>query len=649
MIPELGQVCLALAFCLATLQGVLPLVGAQTNKEPWMRVAVPAAAGQFVFVTLAFGLLTWSFLNNDFSVLYVATNSNSALPDLYQVAAVWGGHEGSLLLWALVLVGWTAAVIVGSRSLPPEVAARIIGVMGVVSAGFLLFILITSNPFLRLDPIPVDGNDLNPLLQDPAMALHPPILYIGYVGFAVAFAFAIAALLEGKVDRNWARWARPWTTAAWVFLTIGICLGSWWAYYELGWGGWWFWDPVENASFMPWLVGTALIHSLAVTEKRGLFKGVTLLLAIAAFGLSLLGTFLVRSGILVSVHAFASDPTRGLFILGFLGAVVGGALVLYALRAGSMDREVGFEPVSRETFMLINNILLSVAAGLVLIGTISPLIIEAMNMGKISVGEPYFEVAFLFPTIPLVLAIGFGMHTAWRSADASAIARRLRLPAVLALVGGITIPWIWFGSQTLLTAVGMIAGLWLIASALLDPVRRLVGRGPRLTRGMVGMQVAHLGLGLFVLGVTVVSSYNVETDQRIAIGETIQIQDYEVNFVGVKQVQGPNYTAMQGEMLVTKNGELLTTLYPEKRIYRVQRSPMTEAAIDGRWQRDLFIALGEDLGRDAWSVRIQYKPLIRFIWIGCFVMALGGVIALTDPRYRQARAAVAATPESSAA
>jgi cytochrome c-type biogenesis protein CcmF len=392
-----------------------------------------------------------------------------------------------------------------------------------------------------------------------------------------------------------------------------------------------------------------LIHSLAVTEKRGLFKGVTLLLAIAAFGLSLLGTFLVRSGILVSVHAFASDPTRGLFILGFLGAVVGGALVLYALRAGSMDREVGFEPVSRETFMLINNILLSVAAGLVLIGTISPLIIEAMNMGKISVGEPYFEVAFLFPTIPLVLAIGFGMHTAWRSADASAIARRLRLPAVLALVGGITIPWIWFGSQTLLTAVGMIAGLWLIASALLDPVRRLVGRGPRLTRGMVGMQVAHLGLGLFVLGVTVVSSYNVETDQRIAIGETIQIQDYEVNFVGVKQVQGPNYTAMQGEMLVTKNGELLTTLYPEKRIYRVQRSPMTEAAIDGRWQRDLFIALGEDLGRDAWSVRIQYKPLIRFIWIGCFVMALGGVIALTDPRYRQARAAVAATPESSAA
>ncbi len=513
--------------------------------------------------------------------------------------------------------------------------------MGLISAGFLLFILITSNPFLRLSPIPLDGNDLNPLLQDPAMALHPPMLYIGYVGFSVAFAFAVAAMLDGKIDQNWARWARPWTTAAWGFLTSGIALGSWWAYYELGWGGWWFWDPVENASFMPWLVGTALIHSLAVTEKRGLFKGSTLLLAIGAFALSLLGTFLVRSGVLVSVHAFASDPTRGLFILIYLGVVVGGALTLYAWRAPGLDRAVGFKPLSRETFLLINNLLLSVAAGLILLGTIYPLILDGFNLGKISVGPPYFETAFLIPMLPLVLAMGVGMHTIWRSTDASLLARRLRWPALVALVGGIAVPWFVYGSQSVLTAIGIVAGLWVVAASLRDPLARLFGKGPRLTLAMLGMQIAHLGLGLSVLGITVTGSYGLEADQRVVLGETLDLADYQLTFKDISQLQGPNYMAIRAQMELRRNDKLVKTLYPEKRIYRVQQSPMTEAAIDDGWSRDIFVALGEDLGLDAWSVRLQYKPMIRFIWFGCVVMALGGFIAICDPRYRRRRVTAA--------
>jgi cytochrome c-type biogenesis protein CcmF len=514
-------------------------------------------------------------------------------------------------------------------------AARITGVMGAVSIGFLAFILFTSNPFLRLSPIPFDGNDLNPLLQDPAMAVHPPMLYTGYVGFSVAFAFAVAALLTGRLDQEWARWARPWTTAAWMFLTIGIALGSWWAYYELGWGGWWFWDPVENASFMPWLVGTALIHSLAVTEKRGIFKGSTLLLAIGAFSLSLVGTFLVRSGVLVSVHSFAADPARGLFILTFLAIVIGTALGLYAWRAPSLDRPVGFKPFSRESFLLVNNILLCIAAGLVFLGTLYPLVLDALDAGKISVGPPYFETAFLIPMLPLLIAVGVGMHTAWRGASASDVGKKLRLPAVLAVVLGVLVPVLAYGGGNgALTVAGIAAGAWVILSAVLDPVRQLAGRGPRLTQAALGMSVAHLGLGLCVLGITVTSSFGLATDQRIALGETARVGDYEIAFKGTQPVSGPNYQGLRGEMTVTRGGRLVATLYPEKRTYLVRSSPMTEAGIDAGWSRDLFVALGDELGGGAWSVRLQYKPLVRFIWLGAIVMALGGLLAGTDRRYR---------------
>ena len=634
MIPELGQLCLVIALCISIAQAFFPLVGAHRGNSAWTAVALPAAAGQFVFVTLAFAFLAYSFITNDFSVLIVAGHSNSQLPLMYRFAAVWGGHEGSLVLWILLLSIWTIAVAVSSRRLPEYLSSRIVGVMGFISAGLILYIVLASNPFLRLSPVPIDGNDLNPLLQDPAMAIHPPMLYTGYVGFSVAFAFAIAAMLAGRIDQQWARWARPWTTAAWMFLTVGIALGSWWAYYELGWGGWWFWDPVENASFMPWLIGTALIHSLAVTEKRGLFKSSTLLLAIGAFSLSLLGTFLVRSGVLVSVHAFASDPTRGVFILTLLAVVIGGALGLFAWRAPHLDQPVGFKPFSRETFLLINTILLSIATGLILLGTIYPLVVDAMNLGKISVGKPYFETIFLLPMLPLVIAAGVGMHAAWRSADGAALLRRLRWLAVAAILIGIGFPLVAYGSNNVLTAVGMAAGIWLVLSSCRDPIARLLGKGPRITQSMLAMQLAHIGVGLFVIGVTATSSFSIETDQRIVAGETITVADYTIRMGEVSQVEGPNYTALRAEMEVTRAGKPVAILYPEKRLYRVQQSPMTEADIDDGWSRHLFIALGDQLGQNAWSVRIQYKPLIRLIWFGAFVMALGGLIGVTDARYR---------------
>ena len=636
MIPEIGHFALILALSLAICQSVLPLAGAHRGDAAMMAVARPAALGQLVFVSISFACLAWSFLQSDFSVLYVANHSQLALPDIYKLSAVWGAHEGSLLLWILILCVWTVAVGRYSSELPETFSARVIGVLGLLSCGFLLFTLLTSNPFERLIPAPADGADLNPLLQDPGLAIHPPVLYTGYVGFSVAFAFAIAAMLSGHLDQSWARWTRPWTTFAWLFLTVGIALGSWWAYYELGWGGWWFWDPVENASFMPWLVGTALIHSLAVTEKRGLFKSWTLLLAISAFSLSLLGTFLVRSGILISVHAFATDPARGRFILGFLSIVILGALILYAWRAPKLDSSAGFRPLSRETFLLLNNVLLVIAATLILAGTLAPLVVEVFDAGKISVGPPWFKIAFAIPMVPLILLVGVGMHTAWRHQPWPALASQLRLPAIAAVVIGILVPVWLYGRFGLLLTVGSIAAFWIIGVSLLQPIRSLrrAPGTPAITRGALGMSVAHLGLGLFVLGVTIVSSFTVEEDRRLAPGDTIEVAGYEFELRGLRQVEGPNYRALEGEVDVRRHGEFVTQLRPQKRTYLVQQSPMTEAGIDAGWNRDLFVALGDPLGDDAWSVRIQYKPMIRFIWLGALVMALGGAIAASDRRYR---------------
>jgi cytochrome c-type biogenesis protein CcmF len=636
MIPEIGHFALILALSLALCQSVMPLLGAHRGDAALMATARPAALGQFVFVATAFICLAYAFLTSDFSVLYVANNSQVALPNVYKFSAIWGAHEGSLLLWVLILAAWTVAVSRFSRELTDTFAARVIGLLGLLSCGFLLFMLFTSNPFERIFPAPPDGADLNPLLQDPGLAIHPPILYTGYVGFSVAFAFAVAAMLSGHLDREWARWTRPWTTWAWLFLTVGIALGSWWAYYELGWGGWWFWDPVENASFMPWLVGTALIHSLAVTEKRGLFKSWTLLLAISAFSLSLLGTFLVRSGILVSVHAFATDPARGLFILIFLGLVIGGALALYAWRAPALDSSAGFQPLSRETFLLLNNVLLVIAATLILIGTLSPLVIEVVSGGKISVGPPWFEIAFAIPMLPLVFLVGVGMHSAWRTQAAAGLLRVLRWPAVIALVVGITVPAFLYGRSGLLVTVGTVAALWIVATALVHPLRswRRASGTPGMTRGVFGMAVAHAGLGVFVLGVTIASAFSVEADMRMAPGEKVAVAGYEFELRDLRNVQGPNYRALEGEIEVRKNGEFVATLRPQKRTYLVQQNPMTEAGIHTGWNRDLFVALGDPLGNDAWSVRLQYRPLIVFIWLGAFVMAVGGVIAASDRRYK---------------
>ena len=636
MIPEIGHFALILALSLALCQGILPLVGAHRGDSAMMAAARPAAIGQLVFVAIAFGCLAWSFVQSDFSVLYVASHSQLALPTIYKISAVWGAHEGSLLLWVLLLALWTVLVGRYSSGLPEDFGARVIGVLGLLSVGFLLFTLLTSNPFERLFPAPVDGADLNPLLQDPGLAIHPPILYTGYVGFSVAFAFAIAAMISGNLDQKWARWTRPWTTAAWLFLTIGIALGSWWAYYELGWGGWWFWDPVENASFMPWLAGTALIHSLAVTEKRGLFKSWTLLLAITAFSLSLLGTFLVRSGILVSVHAFAVDPERGLFILTFLFVIIGGALGLYAWRAPSLDSEAGFKAMSRETFLLLNNVLLIIATTLILGGTLAPLLVELFTGAKISVGPPYFEVAFAIPMVPLVLLIGVGMHTAWRSQEPGPLLKMLKIPAMIAAVLGIAIPLVIYGRAGVLLVVGVTAAVWIMVVSLILPIRswRRAPGAATMTRSVAGMSIAHFGVGVFVMGVTIVSAFNVEADRSLIVGDKIAVAGYEIELRGLQNVQGPNYRAVEGEVDVRKDGEFVTQLRPQKRTYLVQQSPMTEAGIDAGWNRDLFVALGDPLGNNAWSVRMQYKPLIRFIWLGAFIMAFGGLVAITDRRYR---------------
>ncbi len=644
MIPEIGQLALALALCLALAQASLGLAGAARGDGSWMGATRPAARGQFAFIAIAFGCLTYAFVANDFTVVYVASNSNSALPLAYRVSGVWGGHEGSMLLWILMLSVWTVGVTLFSRHLPEEMVARVLGVMGLVSTGFLLFILFTSNPFVRVFPAPADGRDLNPLLQDPGMVLHPPMLYMGYVGFSIAFSFAVAALISGRLDAAWARWSRPWTTAAWAFLTVGIALGSGWAYYELGWGGWWFWDPVENASFMPWLVGTALIHSLAVTEKRGAFRSWTVLLAILAFSLSLLGTFLVRSGVLTSVHAFATDPARGVFILVLLVVVIGGSLLLYVWRAPRIGLGGGFEPLSRESMLLANNVMFAAAAGSVLLGTLYPLALDASGLGKISVGPPYFETVFVPLMAPALFLMGIGPLARWKKANLPDIAARLRWAFAASLVAALAIPFA-MGRWSPLVAFGILLAAWVAASGVVQLYEKIgnaangasawarLRNTPRATYGML---LAHFGVAVFVTGVTLVKGYDSERDVRMEAGDTVELGGYTFRLDGVRDVQGPNYVAARAQIQVNRNGRPVTTLYPEKRIYTVQNMPMTEAAIDPGFTRDLYVSLGDSVSATAWIVRVQHKPFIDWIWGGCLLMALGGALAASDRRYRVA-------------
>ncbi len=633
MAPELGVFALILAFTLSVAQAIFGLIGAWRANAAWMAVARPAVTGQFVFVATAFGCLVYCFVHNDFSVAYVAHNSNSHLPLFYQVAALWGAHEGSMLLWILILAIWSVAVAAFSRALPLTFSSRVLGIMGLVSAGFMLFTLWTSNPFQRLIPAWPDGADLNPVLQDFALAIHPPMLYTGYVGFSVAFAFACAAMLEGKLDQTWAKWTRPWTICAWLFQTIGIALGSWWAYYELGWGGWWFWDPVENASFMPWLVGTALIHSLAVTEKRGLFKSWTLLLAIFAFSLSLVGTFLVRSGVLVSVHSFATDPTRGRYILAFLVITIGGSLTLYGWRAPKLYAPGGFEVFSREFFLLVNNVVLASVAALVLWGTLSPLVYEMLGLGKISVGPPVFAVMFLVPMLPLMIFLAIGMHSAWRRGKLTITAKPLWWLAGAAVLLSVAIQGLVFREFHLVGLVGFSFGFWIIFSSVLEPWRRWRMK-QSLGAAMLGMSLAHLGVGMFAIGASGVESYKIEKDVALKPGGNFTIAGYDFKFVNARDVKGPNYDAVEAVVQVTHGGKAVATLFPQKRQFWVQRTDNSQAAISINWARDLFVAMGNPLGDNAWSMRIQYKPLVRYIWLGAVVMALGGIVAASDRRYR---------------
>ncbi len=641
MIPEIGNFALCLALAMALVQATVPLIGALRGIPSWMAVARPSAQAQLLFVAIAYACLTYAFLTHDFSVAYVAHNSNTALPTLYLISGVWGAHEGSLLLWALILAVWTGAVAVFSRSIPLAMIARVIAVMGMVSIGFLLFMLLTSNPFERLIPVPPEGRDLNPLLQDPGLAIHPPMLYMGYVGFSVAFAFAVAALIQGRLDAAWARWSRPWTTVAWLFLTIGIALGSWWAYYELGWGGWWFWDPVENASFMPWLVGTALIHSLAASEQRNVFKAWTVLLAVFAFSLSLLGTFLVRSGVLTSVHAFATDPTRGVFILIFLAIVVGGSLILYAWRAPQIRSFGTFDWVSRESALLLNNVLLVVTAATILLGTLYPLVLDALGAGKISVGPPYFNNVFIPLMAPLAVLVGIGSMLRWKRDQIRRLNRILLIALAISLIVGIATPFLMHGDYSVAAALGTSLGVWSMVTALMGLYKRIAGQR-RLSlanlaatpRSFYGMTFAHFGVGVFIIGVTLTSIYNVEEDVRLAPGDSYTIGPVTYAFDGVRSIQGPNYNAVRGHITVTE-GHNTFLLQPEKRIYTVQQNPMTEAGIDPGLTRDVYVSLGEALDSDgAWSVRLYYKPFVRWIWLGGIFMALGGVLAASDRRYR---------------
>ena len=645
-----------MALSVALVMSVLPMVGSFTGHTGWMALARPAAHIQVLLVGISYVVLTHAFLVHDFSVAYVANTSNLSLPLIYRISGVWGSHEGSLLLWMLVLAIWAAAVAVFSREMPLQMIARVLSVMGMISVGFLLFILLTSNPFDRLLPAPGNGQSLNPLLQDFGLAVHPPMLYMGYVGFSVAFAFAIAALISGRLDMAWVRWMRPWTNIAWIFLTLGIALGSWWAYYELGWGGWWFWDPVENSSFMPWLVGTALIHSLAATEKRGVFKAWTVLLAVSAFSLSLLGTFLVRSGVLTSVHAFANDPERGVFILGFLGFVVGSSLILYAWRAPKLRAQSEFALESRESGLLLNNVVMIVICASVLLGTLYPLVLDSLGIAKLSVGAPYFNAIFLPLLAITAVAMGIGALARWKKDSVSSIVSRLHWAAITSLAVGVAVPFL-MGQFNVLAALGIALSVWVITTTVHGVLERLRNRKNKLTAlfstpaGFWGMTMGHLGIAVFGIGVSLTSLYSIETDLRMAPGETRELAGYQFTFDGVSDVTGPNYFAEEGTLLVERDGKTVATLAAQKREYdSTQMNVMTEAAIDPGITRDLYFALGESLSGDGdWSMRIYYKPFIRWIWLGAFIMALGALIAVMDKRYRKVRTRATETTREAAA
>lgn len=658
MIPELGQFALIIALIAALALAVAALVGAVRNDRALMALAAPLARTQFLFVAVAFGCLALSFVNNDFSVVNVVGNSNSQLPLRYRVAATWGSHEGSLLLWALMLGGWTCAVSIFNKQLPKRTRSRVLGLLGLVAVGFISFLLFTSNPFERQLPAAMDGRDLSPLLQDPGMVFHPPMLYMGYVGFSVAFAFALSALIDGQLNAAWARWSRPWTAVAWGFLTLGIALGSAWAYYELGWGGWWFWDPVENASFMPWLVGTALMHSLAVTEKRGAFKSWTVLLAIVAFSLSLMGTFLVRSGVLTSVHAFATDPARGMYILGFLMLVIGGSLVLYAWRAGSVGLGNAFAPVSREATLFANNVLLLVATASILLGTLYPLALDALGLGKISVGPNYFNAVFLPLMAPAIFLMGIGPLARWKRAALPELATRIKWALAVTAACAVLLPFV-LGKWTPLITLGLALAFWILLSSLLIIKNRLADT-PRAqwlrklraqSPSWYGMLLAHAGVAVFIVGVTLVKGYEIERDVRMDVGDTTNIGGYDYKFIGVSRVAGVNYVSDRGQIEVTHEGRPVTTLYPEKRLYNASHILTTDAAIDWAVARDLYVSLGDAIpsgnGVFAWAVRIYHKPFVNWIWFGCLLMGLGAFCAASDKRYRMRRKAHAVAPAAS--
>ncbi|WP_319558562.1 heme lyase CcmF/NrfE family subunit [Thiomicrorhabdus sp.] len=628
MIPEIGHFSLILGLGFATVLAIFPLWGSYKNNSAWIALSRPAAFGQFLFVGLSFACLIYAFIDNDFSVKYVAANSNTQLPMIFKVSATWGAHEGSLLLWGLILTLWTFAVSLFNRSLPESLNAKLLATLGLVSIGFLLFILITSNPFERLLEVPQEGRSLNPLLQDIGLAIHPPMLYMGYVGMAVSFAFAVAVLLEGRLEMAWARWTKAWTLIAWAFLTLGIALGSWWAYYELGWGGWWFWDPVENASLLPWLVATALIHSLAITGARGTFQSWSLLLAILAFALSLLGTFLVRSGVLTSVHAFTSDPSRGVFILLFLVVVVGLSLTLYSANAHKVTQSKKFNLFSKESLLLFNNVILMAMMATVLLGTLYPLILDALGLAKISVGAPYFNSVMLPLTVPLAIFMGFGFAAHWKQDQGISLLKRMSLPLILSLMTAILIPLLILPDVQGLGILGLFMSAWIGFSALYWLLRGQQGHFAKPSLQLVGSSLAHIGFAVTLTGITITSLYSIEKDIRLAEGDSYHIQQYEFRFDGVKQKQEANYLASEGSVTVLENGEFIAHLKPQKRTYLTQGMPMTEAGIDAGLNRDLFVALGERLQDGAWSVRVQYKPFIRWIWLGSILMALGALLVL---------------------